>query len=315
MKHVLFLVAATACLAPAIGPPIALAMGLVLALTLGNPFQERTGKLVKPLLQTSVVLLGFGMDLPAVLTVGAHGVVLAAATIGLTLALAVVLGRMLRVDRTASALIGSGTAICGGSAIAAVGGVLEAKSGPMTVALGTVFVLNAVALFVFPPLGHMLHLTQEQFGTWAGVAIHDVSSVVAAGDAYGPKALEIATAVKLSRTLWIVPVSLLAGYFHRRHLARTTPGASSQRAAATIPWFIALFLLASLARTFAPSVAAAAPSLVTLAKTGLTVVLFLIGAGMSLPMLRQTGWRPLAQGLVLWLFISTLSLGLIIATT
>lgn len=315
MKHVLFLVAAVACLAPAVGPPIALAMGLALALTLGNPFREGTGKLVKPLLQTSVVLLGFGMDLPAVLTVGAHGVVLAAATIGLTLALAAVLGRLLAVDPTASTLIGSGTAICGGSAIAAVGGVLDAKHGPMTVALGTIFILNAVALYVFPPIGHLFGLTQEQFGTWAGIAIHDVSSVVAAGDAYGPHALEVATAVKLSRTLWIVPVSLFAGYLHRRHQARTSSSATPGRRSAPFPWFICLFLGASLARTFVPALATAAPDLVLIAKAGLTVVLFLIGAGMSLPMLRQTGWRPLAQGALLWLFISTLSLSMIMATT
>ena len=305
-----FILAAAACLTPWVGPPLALALGVAFTLSVGNPLPRVTGPATKPLLQASVVLLGFGMDLPAVLRVGAGGMALAAATIALTTGLAVVLGRWLRVERTASQLIGSGTAICGGSAIAAVGGVIGAGGAAMTAAMGTVFVLNAAALYLFPPLGHLLGLSQAQFGTWAGIAIHDVSSVVGAADVYGPEALEVATAVKLSRALWIVPVCLVAGFLHRRHLKRTG-GAEAVAGGFAVPWFIGLFLLASVARTLVPAVAAAAPTLVHLAKGGLTLTLLFIGAGLSPAVLRRTGWRPMAQGVILWVFISVLGLGVV----
>ena len=310
----LFAVAAAACLTPWVGPPTALAAGTVLSLTLGNPFPGLTKRLTRPLLQASVVLLGFGMDLPSVLRAGAGGMGFAAVTIVLTLALAMIVGRLLRVERDASTLIGGGTAICGGSAIAAISGVIGADEAAITVAMGTVFVLNAVALYAFPPLGHLLGLSQVQFGTWAGVAIHDVSSVVGAAGVYGREALETATAVKLSRALWIVPVCVVAGAAHRRRLRREgAAGVGATSAAAAVPWFIGLFLLASVARTLVPTVAAAAPALVTAAKAGLTLTLFLIGAGLSLATLRRTGWRPMAQGVILWLFISALSLVVILA--
>ena len=307
-----FLLLAAACLTPWVGPPTSLAAGVALAILVGNPFAAESRRVSKPLLQASVVFLGFGMDLPSVLRAGAGGAGFAAGTILLTLGLAAVVGRWLKVGRDASALIGGGTAICGGSAIAALSGVIAADEAAISVAMGTVFVLNAVALYLFPPLGHLLGLTQVQFGTWAGVAIHDVSSVVGASGVYGRQALETATAVKLSRALWIVPVCVVAGVLHRRRLAKV--GTESAAAMKTpIPWFIGLFLLASVARTLVPGVRSAAPVLTLLATHGLTLTLFLIGAGLSAATLRKTGWRPLAQGLILWGFISGLSLAVILA--
>ena len=295
------------CLSPWASPPLALALGLALALTLGNPFHDGSKHAAKWLLQGCVVLLGFGMNLAVVLKAGANGAGFAAGSIGFTFVLGWWLRGRLGIGAKTSALISAGTAICGGSAIAAVGSVVGALEGEMTVAMGTVFVLNAVALFVFPPLGHALGLTQTQFGTWAGVAIHDVSSVVGAASHYGLGALQTATAVKLSRALWIIPVSLAAAFAFRRNAA---PGQAAGKM--QIPWFIGLFVLASVARTFLPPVAALAPTVTRGATEGLTVTLFLIGAGLSRPMLRSVGWKPLAQGVLLWLSISAGSLWVVL---
>ena len=295
------------CLTPWASPPLALALGLALALTLGNPYHERSKHAAKGLLQGCVVLLGFGMNLAVVLKAGANGAGFAAGSIGFTFVLGYWLRERLGIGAKTSALISAGTAICGGSAIAAVGSVIGALEGEITVAIGTVFVLNAVALFVFPLLGHALHLTQTQFGTWAGVAIHDVSSVVGAASRYGPVALQTATAVKLSRALWIIPVSLAAAFAFRRN---ARPGQTSGKI--QIPWFIGLFVLASVTRTCLPSVAALAPTVTRGATVGLTVTLFLIGAGLSRPMLRSVGWKPLAQGVLLWLSISAGSLWVVL---
>ena len=303
----LFFLLLAFCLTPWASPPVALAAGLALALTLGSPYPEAARRAAKALLQGCVVLLGFGMNLAVVLKAGASGAAFAAGSIGFTFALGYWLRGRLGINARTSALISAGTAICGGSAIAAVGSVLGALEAEMTVALGTVFVLNAAALFVFPLLGHALHLTPTQFGTWAGVAIHDVSSVVGAASRYGGGALQTATAVKLSRALWIVPVSLAAAAAFRRTAA---PGQAAGRV--QIPWFIGLFLLASVARTELPTVAAAAPAATHLATIGLTVTLFLIGTGLSRAMLRSVGWKPLAQGVLLWLCISAGSLWIVL---
>jgi uncharacterized integral membrane protein (TIGR00698 family) len=303
----IFLFLLAFCLTPWASPPLALALGLALALTLGNPFHDGSKHAARWLLQGCVVLLGFGMNLAVVLKAGANGAGFAAGSIGFTFVLGWWLRERLGIGAKTSALISAGTAICGGSAIAAVGSVVGALEGEMTVAMGTVFVLNAVALFVFPPLGHALHLTQTQFGTWAGVAIHDVSSVVGAASRYGPDALQTATAVKLSRALWIIPVSLAAAFAFRRSAA---PGQAAGRI--QIPWFIGLFVLASVARTFLPPVAALAPTVTHGATVGLTVTLFLIGAGLSRSMLSSVGWKPLAQGVLLWLSISAGSLWVVL---
>jgi len=290
------------CLTPWSSPPLALALGAALSLTLGNPVPAFSRKAARWLLQISVVLLGFSMDLPTVLRAGASGMLFAAATIGATLGLGLLARRLLAVDRTTSLLISVGTAICGGSAIAAVGSVVGAAESEMSVAIGTVFLLNGAALYLFPPLGHFLRLTQEQFGTWAGVAIHDISSVVGASSVYGLAALQRATAVKLSRALWIVPLTMAAAAIHRRR----EPG--GRRAGVPVPWFIGLFIVASLVRSFSPPIAAASPRIAAAARLGMTVTLLLIGAGLSRRALRAVGWRALVQGLVLWVAIAAGSL-------
>ncbi|HET9795740.1 MAG TPA: putative sulfate exporter family transporter [Thermoanaerobaculia bacterium] len=290
------------CLTPWASPPLALALGGVLALTLENPLPAASRTAARSLLQISVVLLGFSMDLPTVLRAGASGMIFAAATIAATMGLGLLVRRLLAVDRTTSLLVSAGTAICGGSAIAAVGSVIGAAESEMSVAIGTVFLLNGAALYLFPPLGHLLHLTQQQFGTWAGVAIHDISSVVGASSVYGLAALQRATAVKLSRALWIVPLTMAAAAFHRRR----DPGA--RRARVPIPWFIGLFVAASLVRSFSAPIAAASPKIASVARIGMTVTLFLIGAGLSRRALRAVGWRTLVQGILLWIAIAAGSL-------
>jgi len=275
----------------------------VFALTLDNPYREHGGRYVRMLLQASVVLLGFGIDLVSVFRVGLHGIVFAALTLFTTFTLGYWLARLLDINRKTSLLISAGTAICGGSAIAAVGTAVEAERSEMSVAMGTVFLLNAVALYLFPVLGHLLHLSQGQFGTWAGIAIHDVSSVAGAGAAYGEEALKTAMVVKLSRVLWIVPVTLTAAFLfrERREAARTR-----QRIA--LPWFILGFLLASLAGDLLPPVRNWAPVLAYVAKSGFAYTLFCIGASLSVAAIRAVGYKPLIQGVALWLFISCVAL-------
>lgn len=301
---------ALACAAPLISPPLALAFGMILALTLHNPYAGASRRVAKWLLQGSVVALGFSMNLDMVVRAGLHGFGLAAATIIGTWGLGSVLGRLIGVHAKTANLVCVGTAICGGSAIAAVGSVTDSGEAEMSVALGTVFLLNAVALFVFPVLGHMLGLTQEQFGTWAGIAIHDISSVVGASAHYGDRALQVATAVKLSRALWIVPVSMVAAWrYHRNGVKRKVAGkADAPRRPIQVPWFIGLFLVASLVRTLSPMVADAAPLITAGAGRALTLTLFLIGAGMARHTLREVGPRPMLMGALLWISISVGSL-------
>jgi len=325
-RQTVFIVAAAFCLTPWASPALALALGMTLALTLENPFHDLSKHTAKILLQACVVALGFGMNLAVVLEAGKSGMLFAAGSITGTLVLGYFAGRFLKINAKTSALITSGTAICGGSAIAAVGSVIGAAEGEMTVAMGTVFLLNAVALYVFPLIGHALHLSQTQFGTWAGVAIHDISSVVGASARYGLPALQTATAVKLSRALWIVPVALGAALAFRRTtptaagLSHTTTGFDPHQTPRMaqgklqIPWFIGLFLLASVARSFLPGVAAASPVISHVATVGLTLTLFLIGAGISQKTLRVVGWKPMAQGIALWLAISAGSLAVILHT-
>lgn len=298
-QRVIFFILILACLMPYVSPPIALALGLVLAFTIGNPYRFEIRKPTKYLLQISVILLGFGMNLGEVYKAGRDGILFTIATIFGTLILGYLIGKFLGVNEKISALVSSGTAICGGSAIAAVAPVIDADNEEISVSLGTVFVLNSVALFLFPFLGHLLDLTQRQFGIWSAIAIHDTSSVVGASQSYGPEALAIATTVKLTRALWIVPVALLFSYFYRAKSARIA-----------IPWFILLFLLAAVIRTYAPSQIPPSiyDSLVNVAKAGLTVTLFLIGASLSPRMLKQVGAKPFLQGVILWVVISVVSL-------
>lgn len=308
-RKVVFLLAAGFCLTPWASPPIALMLGIFLALTHENPFHRISRPAAKYLLEASVIMLGFGMNLAVVLKAGASGALFAVGSITATFILGYFLGKWLKIPIKASALISGGTAICGGSAIAAVSSVINAAESEISVAMGTVFVLNAVALFVFPPLGHALHLTQAQFGTWSGVAIHDISSVVGAASHYGQSALYTATAVKLSRALWIVPISAAASYIFQRQQAKSGESVSHKP---QVPWFIGLFILASVVRTFIPEVASWSPVVTHISEVGLTLTLFLIGAGLSQRMLKAVGWKPMLQGVMLWIFISATSLGVIL---
>jgi uncharacterized integral membrane protein (TIGR00698 family) len=284
-------------LMPFVDPPIALAIGLLIGLTLGNPYGKVTKKATKILLQASVVGLGFGINLGKVLEASREGVLFTIATIVGTLLLGLIVGRLLKLAPKTVHLISSGTAICGGSAIAAVGPVMHADENEMSVALGTIFILNSIALFVFPAIGHAIGLSQTQFGIWAAIAIHDTSSVVGAAGHYGKEALEIATTVKLARALWIVPLVIATSFIFK-----------SKDAKITIPWFIFLFLLASVLRTYIPFVANASEVIVAIARKGLTITLFLIGSGLSRAMLKKVGARPLIHGVTLWIVISIVSL-------
>lgn len=290
------------CLSPYGSPPIALALGLAVAFTFGNPFPSLSGKPTKYLLQASVVLLGFGMNLGTIYLAGRAGILFTIATIFGTLGLGYAVGRLLNVKKKTSTLISSGTAICGGSAIAAVGPAINAEPEEMSVSLGTVFVLNSIALFAFPLIGHAIGLTQGQFGIWSAIAIHDTSSVVGASHAYGGEALAIATTVKLARALWIAPVALLFAYIYR--------GESDSKARVAVPWFIFLFVAAAAIRTYAPAfiLPSIFESIVDAAKAGMTVTLFLIGASLTPRTLKAVGSAPLLQGVVLWIVISLVSL-------
>ena len=297
LRQVVFWGLLVFCLSPWASPPLALALGLALAQTVGNPFVARTKVLTSKLLQFSVIGLGFGMNAHAAVRAGQEGLLFTVASIAGTLLLGYLVGRWLGLGRRVVHLISCGTAICGGSAIAAVGPVLGAKDEEMSVALGTVFVLNALALFAFPPIGHALHLSQHQFGLWCAIAIHDTSSVVGAAAAYGNEALEIATTVKLARALWIIPVALGTALAFRQKGVKIT-----------IPYFILGFVLAMLFNTYVPAARALGPLMVTLAKTGLTATLFFIGAGLSNSVLRVVGLKPYALGVVLWVVIASASL-------
>lgn len=298
-KALLWLLAA-ACLFPWVSPPLALGAGIVFALIVGRTDARRAAVVQKYLLQGAVVGLGFGIHFDAVIKAGSTGVVLTAGTLLATVGLGLLLARWLGVEPTTGRLISTGTAICGGSAIAAMGPVLGAQPREMSVALGCVFVLNAVALFIFPPIGHALHLSPGQFGYWAAIAIHDTSSVVGAAARYSADSLAIAVPVKLARALWILPMVAAAAVLVRKPGSRVT-----------LPWFIIFFVLASALVSFVPAGAGLYPWLVAAAKGGLAMTLFLIGAGLSPRMLYAVGWRPFAQGIVLWVLVSAVSLAVI----
>jgi uncharacterized integral membrane protein (TIGR00698 family) len=296
-----FILALIFCFSPFASPPVALAIGLIIALTIGHPFLSYNGKATKILLQVSVVGLGFGMNLGKIIQVGKEGILFTIVSIFGTICLGFIIGKWLNIQKKTSHLISSGTAICGGSAIAAVGPILNATNQEMSVALGTVFILNSIALFIFPVIGHFLNLTQTQFGFWAGIAIHDTSSVVGAAAKYGKIALQTATTVKLARALWIFPVALLTSFFFKQKSAKIS-----------IPYFIFLFIIASILRTYIAPVAYISGYIVNAATIGLTVTLFLIGAGLSRNVLKSVGIKPLVLGVLLWIIISISSLYIIL---
>ncbi|GAA4459722.1 putative sulfate exporter family transporter [Nemorincola caseinilytica] len=294
-------------------PPAALAMGIAIALVTGHPYIHLNKKATTMLLQVSVVCLGFGMNFEHAMKAGKEGFLFTVCTIAVTLVVGYFLGKKLKIDDNTSLLISNGTAICGGSAIAAVAPIVKANDNQISVALGTVFILNSVALFIFPPIGHALGLTAEQFGTWCAIAIHDTSSVVGAAsgyrDAAGNDALGIATTIKLERALWIIPIALGTAYFQR------------STGKVKIPYFILWFIVAILVSTYLPRLVPALNDtfadktifqhLYTLGRKGLVITLFLIGSGLSLKTIRQVGFRPVLQGVILWILIGSISLSVI----
>ena len=284
-------------------PPVALFLGLVFALLCGQAYHKFNKKVSKKLLQYSVVGLGFGMNLHASLASGKEGMLFTIVSVVGTMLIGMFIGRkMLKVSRDTSYLISSGTAICGGSAIAAVGPVIKAKDSDMSVALATIFVLNAIALFIFPVLGEWLGLTQQEFGTWAAIAIHDTSSVVGAGAAYGEEALQVATTIKLTRALWIIPLALVTSFIFK-----------SKDQKVSIPWFILWFIVAILINTYLlDTVPQVGKAISGLARKGLIITMFFIGASLSTDVLKAVGVKPLVQGVLLWIVISVGSLAYIL---
>jgi uncharacterized integral membrane protein (TIGR00698 family) len=296
----LFFLAVIVAASGLISPPFALLGGLIYGLTATHPFHAESRRVAKFLLQASVVALGFGMNLHEILHAGRSGFFYTAASITTAMLLGLGFGYLLQVGKKSAFLISAGTAICGGSAIAAVGPIADASEEEMAVSLGTVFILNSVALFLFPLIGYALHMTQSQFGLWSALAIHDTSSVVGATAKYGATALAVGTTIKLARALWIVPLSFVTAVILK------------SKARVQWPWFILLFCLAALLNTLLPTFSPAFGALNHLGKIGLTVTLFLIGTGLNKETLKQVGVRPLLQGLALWTIVGAGTLALIL---
>lgn len=280
-----------------VSPAVALFMGIALALTIGAPYPKANKKVSKYLLQAAVVGLGFGMNLHSALAAGREGMLFTIVSVVGVMILGVTLGKILKVNPKNAYLISSGTAICGGSAIAAVSPIIDADENDTSLALATIFILNAIALFIFPPIGHALGLSEQQFGTWAAIAIHDTSSVVGAGAAYGQEALQVATTIKLTRALWIFPLALVSILVFR-----------SKGKKIAIPWFILMFVGAMLLNTYLNIPQQISSTVVMLSKKALGVTLFLIGCGLSVGAIKKVGAKPLVLGILLWAIISVATL-------
>ena len=294
LLQILFLALAVLSFSPIVSPPIALLFGILFVNIFGKVLETDT--FVKKLLQYSIIGLGFGINLNTAIEAGNQGFLFTVSTIALVMIFGLLLAKILKIDKTIAQLISAGTAICGGSAIAAVAPILKANSKQTSVALGIVFVLNAVALFIFPEIGHFFNLTQNQFGIWSAIAIHDTSSVVGAASKYGNEALQIATTVKLARALWIIPLAFLISIF------------TKSEGKIKIPYFIGFFVLAILAGTYLPFLQNFNSIISEISRDTLKVALFLIGAGLSLQNLKNIGIKPLLLGIILWIFISSISL-------
>ena len=301
-REVIFMFFVVLCLSPLISPPIALLMGLIIAQLIGHPYLNLNHKATHILLQVSVVGLGFGMNVNSALKSGKEGFILTIASIIGTIVIGIVLGKILKIEEKISFLIATGTAICGGSAIAAISPVIKANEKQISVALGTIFILNSVALVLFPFIGHYLNLSETQFGLWCAIAIHDTSSVIGAAGKYGVQSLEVATSVKLARALWIIPLALLSTFIFKNKDTKIK-----------IPYFIGLFVLAMIANTYIPFVKNFSDYITEFAKATLTLTLFLIGCGLSRKVLISVGYRPLLQGVVIWIIISVSTLWAIIS--
>lgn len=301
VQQLIFVVLLLFCTTVVVTPPVALLLGLVVANLFGHPFLKLNHKATNYLLQFSVVGLGFGMNVHSAISAGKEGFLFTVFSILTTLVLGTFLGKWFKTEKKTSHLISCGTAICGGSAIAAIAPVIKSNERQTSIALGVIFILNSVALFIFPAVGHWLDLTQKEFGLWCAIAIHDTSSVVGAATKYGPEALQIATTVKLARALWIIPVAIITSFIFKNKSEKIK-----------IPYFIGLFILAMIINTYLPEMELIGRQLVSVAKIGLTVTLFLIGAGLNRTVLQSVGLKPLAQGVLLWTFIAVITLLLII---
>lgn len=296
-RVVVFIVALLFCFTPLVSPALALLLGILIAQFVGHPYLHLNHRVTHSLLQMSVVGLGFGMNAQEAWNAGKEGLMFTVFSILITLIFGFFLGKMLKVNVKTSYLISAGTAICGGSAIAAIAPVIKAKEKQISIALGTIFILNSLALFIFPFLGSFLDLSQSQFGIWSAIAIQDTSSVVGAASKYGEEALQIATTVKLTRALWIIPIALLSSWLFK-----------SKGTKISIPYFIGLFVVAVLLNSYVPFVGMVSRYVVYISKIGLALTLFLIGSGLSKELLLSVGLKPIVQGTVLWLIISVIGL-------
>lgn len=302
IRKIIFISAALVCLLPFMSAPFALLLGLILAQLITPPYLELNHKATHLLLKAAVVGLGFGMNVFTAMKVGTAGLLATVVSIIAVLSLGFLVGKLFKIDGKTSFLISAGTAICGGSAIAALSPIIKADQKELSISLGIIFILNSLALFIFPVVGAFFNLSQSQFGLWCAIAIHDTSSVVGAASRYGPEALQMATMVKLVRALWIIPLAFGTTYWCR-----------GDKRSVQLPYFIGLFVLAMLANTYIPMVRLMAPYLLELAKRGLTLTLFFIGSGLSLQVIRSVGLKPFLQGVILWVGVSSLSLWAIIS--
>ena len=288
---------------PQISAPVALLCGLIFAFIFPNPCPKFNKKTSKYLLQVAVVCLGFNMNLQESLKSGSEGMLFTVVSVIGVMCLGVLIGYWLHINRKTSYLISSGTAICGGSAIAAVGPVVKADENEMAVSLGVIFVLNSIALFIFPSLGHLFDMTQQQFGTWAAIAIHDTSSVVGAGEIFGEEAMKTATLIKLTRALWIIPLAFVTMFIFR-----------DKKSKISIPWFIFIFVLAMIVNTYVALPGWFVDTMVWIAKRGMVVTLFCIGASLSMSSIKKVGIKPFLQAVALWIIISISSLLVVLET-
>lgn len=303
LQKIAFFALLIICVTPYIEPPLALILGFVVSFFIGHPYMKHNSVAAKYLLQFSVVGLGFGMNLTEAIQVGKEGLIFTVASIFFTLIVGLIIGRYLKINRSTSTLISGGTAICGGSAIAALAPVINAKDEDISVAMACIFILNALALLIFPVIGHQLSMSQNQFGLWSAIAIHDTSSVIGSAQKYGEEALKIATTVKLERALWIIPVSILLSFLNKNAVKKIK-----------IPYFILGFIGAILLVYYFPQIKPFGEVMVFIAKKALNVTLFLIASGLSMTAIKKVGVKPLLQGVLLWIFISVGSLLVILET-
>ncbi|XJR85738.1 YeiH family protein [Elizabethkingia anophelis] len=297
LQKILFFVLLIFCVTPFVEPPLALILGFVVSFFIGHPYIKHNSVAAKYLLQFSVLGLGFGMNLTEAIKVGKEGLIFTVASIFFTLIVGLIIGRYLKINKSTSTLISGGTAICGGSAIAALAPVINAKDEDISVAMACIFILNALALLIFPVIGNQLNMSQDQFGLWSAIAIHDTSSVIGSAQKYGEEALKIATTVKLERALWIIPVSILLSVLNKGSVKKIK-----------IPYFILGFIGAILLAYYFPQIRPFGEIMVFTAKKALNITLFLIASGLSISSIKKVGVKPLVQGVLLWIFISVGSL-------